>query len=76
MFNKKELIIVNSIEEEARIRGILRNNGIQVISDYPERFSFQPERSRIPRSGEYHNCIFYVKKKDYERALRILHENK
>lgn len=52
MFNRRELAVTHSIEEKARIRGLLRDNGIPATSDYPDRFSARPERSAVPCAGE------------------------
>lgn len=76
MFNKRELTVAHSVEEEARIRGLLRDHGIPTTSDYPDRFSTRPERSAVPRAGKQHTCVFYVKKKDYDRAVQLLHSGK
>lgn len=76
MFNRRELAVTHSIEEEARIRGLLRDNGIPATSDYPDRFSARPDRSAVPCAREQLTCVFYVKKKDYGRAVQILHSGK
>lgn len=76
MFNKRELAVTYSIEEEGQIRGLLRDHGIPTTSDYPDRLSTRPERSAVPRAGKQHTCVFYVKKKDYDRAVQLLHSGK
>ena len=74
MLFKKELTVTHSIEEEARVRGLLRDHGIRTFSDYPSTFSARPERSAVPRMGDRQTCIFYVKKGDYDRAVQVLYE--
>lgn len=77
MFGKRELIVTNSIEEEARVRYLLQSNGISSTSEYPNRSSsISPERYAAPRAGEVQTCVFYVKKKDYDRAVFALQEGK
>lgn len=75
-WGKKELTTTYSIEQEAHIRGLLRENGIPTFSEYPDRLSTRPERGYVPREGERHTCSIYVKKKDYDRAQELLAQAK
>ena len=78
IFNRKELAITYSVEEQARIRGILAANAI----DYDLKIKSNATRSIGARglaaqrfganpslSCEY---IFYVLKTDYERAADLI----
>ena len=77
MFGRRELIVVYSVEQEARVRYLLQSHGISSTSEYLNQgSSFSPERYTTPRIGERHVCIFYVKKKDYNHAVGVLHEGK
>lgn len=75
-WGKKELTTTYSVEQEARIRGLLRENEIPTFSEYPDRLSTRPERGYIPCEGERHTCTIYVKKKDYDRAQYLLEQAK
>ncbi len=76
MLFKKELTVTYSIQEEARIRGLLRENGIPTTSVYPDQLSARSERGYVPREGERRTCSIYVKKKDYDRAQYLLAQAK
>lgn len=75
-WGKKALTTTYSVEQEARIRGLLRENEIPTFSEYPDRLSTRPERGYIPCEGERHTCSIYVKKKDYDRAQYLLEQAK
>ena len=76
MLFKKELTVTYSIQEEARILGLLRENGIPTTSVYPDQLSARSERGYVPREGERRTCSIYVKKKDYDRAQYLLAQAK
>ena len=80
IFNRKEVLVTFDMKEQARVRGILANNGV----DYRIKTVNRMSPSAVPAGGrgrvgtvgqrpdttlEY---IFYVKKSDYEKALRLI----
>lgn len=72
MLFKKELTVTYSIEEEARIRGLLRENGIPTTSVYPDQLSACSERGYVPNESQRRTCSIYVRRKDYDRAQELL----
>ncbi len=78
IFNRKELAITYSMEEQARIRSILAANAIDYVLNVKDN-SMRGMGARRPavtqfgdhalRSCEY---IFYVLKTDYERASHLI----
>lgn len=78
VFNRAELYLTLSMPEQARITGILAENGIeyQVICRSHDSSSFMPdERGHRERHGvfgedmaHYYQYSVYVRRKDLERA--------
>ena len=81
--NKKELISVYSIKEQARIRDILASNGIDYEIKVINRKSPSPlgggTRATTGTYGEnldiMYQYVIYVNKKDIERAKQVINYN-
>ena len=76
MLFKKELTVTYSIEEVARIRGVLRENVISSSSVYADQLSARSERGYIPNESQRRTCSIYVRRKDYDRAQELLAQSK
>jgi hypothetical protein len=80
IFNRKELGIVFSMKEQTRIRETLSTNKIDYHIKTVNRMSSSPfSRGTRGRTGSYgqnmdvnYQYIFYVQKKDYDRAKRVI----
>ena len=82
LFNRKELLTTFSMEQQARVRDVLSANQI----DYTIKTVNRTSPSAIPttmgsrsRQGTFgintdaaYEYVFYVKKKDYEKALHLI----
>jgi hypothetical protein len=66
LFNRKELIITNSIEHIAKIRYALEANGV----DY--KIGTSNIGNYMGNSHSLYNNYIYVRKKDYEQAEIIM----
>lgn len=77
IFNRKELIITYSLEKQAKIRNLLSAHNIDyAISTLGNMIRNTTPSNldiRIDAPTEYK---IYVKKKDYEKAVHILNENR
>ena len=80
LFNRKELTVTFDMKEQARVRTLLAEEGIDYSVKTVSRMSPSPVSSgtRV-RTGTYGQTvdamieyIFYVKKTDYERAKGII----
>lgn len=80
MLNRKELCTVCKLEDQARIRNILADNGIDYTLNVVNRMSPSPldagTRTRTGTLGmdpdNMNEYRFYVKKDDYEKATFLL----
>ena len=80
IFNRKELCITYSLEEQANIRNILCENQIDYQIKTVNRRSPSPvaagTRARTGTFGENpglaYEYIIYVKKDDYEKASHVI----
>lgn len=80
MFNRKELLITYSSEEQARVRNILADNGIDYYTKTMNRMSPSPfaagMRARTGSFGIDHKAVYeyriFVKKEDFERACYLI----
>ena len=72
LFNRKELLLTASMEQQARVRDVLASNGIP----YRVRVKSNMSRSRtvIPgmRMDLMYQYYIYVKKADYEKAKYLI----
>lgn len=75
LFNRKELLITNSMEHQSRVRDALAANGI----DYQVRVKSNTgglSRSRTVMPGTRMELMYqyyiYVKRNDYEKAKYLL----
>lgn len=80
LFNRKELTVTFDLNEQARLRKVLAEEGIDYTVKTVNRLSASPfsAGSRV-RTGTYGQntdamteYIFYVKKMDYERAIYLI----
>lgn len=82
IFNRKELCIVFSMQEQASIRETLSVNSIEYYMKTVNRSSPSPlasgSRSRSGTFGQNmdlnYEYIFYVNKKDYEMAKYLINK--
>ena len=76
LFNRKQVRITQSVEEERRLTLLLERAGVETLS----------RSGSLTNPGRYHGVPgvkneyayeyrIYVKKADYDRAERILREN-
>lgn len=79
IFTKKELTITFSMKEQAEIRQLLEDNQIKYTYKIKNRNSASPFSSTRGRTGTLgqnkeiaNEYVFYVDKKDYEKAKDIL----
>ncbi len=80
ILNRKELVITFDIKEQARVRSILADHGIDYHIKTANRMSPSPVsagvRGRTGMFGQSHDAvleyIIYVKKDDYEKALHLI----
>lgn len=79
IFNRKELTITFSMEEQSKIRTKLQENNIDYKCKVTNRNSASPFSSMRSRTGSLgqkldtgYEYIFFVYKKDYDRAKSIL----
>ena len=72
LFNRKELLLTLSMEQQARVRDALAANGI----DYQVRVRSNGTRSRTVLPGMRLDAMYryyiYVKKEDYEKARHLV----
>ncbi|WP_304507422.1 hypothetical protein [Anaerotignum sp.] len=77
IFNRKELIITYSLEKEAKIRNLLSTHNIDytisTLGNMMRNITPSSLDIRIDVPTEYK---IYVKRKDYEKAVHILNENR
>lgn len=81
IFNRKELITTYEMKEQARIRTVLSQNGIDYKISTVNRKSPSPaasgSRARTGTLGENLNLAyeykFFVKKEDIEKAKEIIY---
>lgn len=80
IFNRKELCATFDMKEQARVRSLLADNGIDYAVKTVNRMSASPmaagERSRAGSYGQSMNAMYeyriFVRKADYERAKGLL----
>lgn len=80
ILNRKELIITFDMKEQARVRSILADHGIDYHIKTVNRMSPSPvsagARGRTGTFGQNHDTMLeymiYVKKDDYEKALHLI----
>ncbi len=79
IFNRKELISTFSMKAQSEIRGKLQNKGIKYKCKVVNRNSASPFSSSRARTGTLgqnvdrtYQYVFYVYKKDYDRARRAV----
>lgn len=80
VFNRKQLTVTFSMEEQNKIRNILSSNGIDYRVKTINRMSPSPfaagTRSRTGTFGQDLNTMYeyaiYVKKQDHDRALHLI----
>ena len=78
-FNRKELVLTFSMEEQARIRSILGVNGVAYYTKVVNHSSqgFGSRRTLMGTFGENqafaNQYIIYVHRKDYELAQHLVH---
>ncbi len=80
IFNRKELTVTYDMNEQARVRTLIAAEGIDYSVKTVNRLSASPisagSRNRTGTYGQNTESmieyIIYVKKVDYERALRLL----
>ena len=82
IFNRKELTVTFDLSEQARVRAILAGEGI----DYSVKTVNRLNASSFSGGSWGRTCtygqntdamieyIIYVKKSDYERALKVVHK--
>ena len=72
LFNRRELLLTNSVERQARVRDVLAANGIP----YRVKTSSNISRSRGVMPGMRMDMLYqyriYVKKDDYEKARHLI----
>jgi len=75
-FNRKELTMVNTMEQQAEIRDLLASHNIRYYIKVNNRFSHGSCRGRTGSFGismdAAYEYTFYVYKDDYEIAKAIL----
>lgn len=74
IFNRRELYITFRPEDYARVKDILRVNG---ISHYTKFHNQGTDRNRRSYAiGGNHSCQYtiYVHRDDYDRASRLIHQ--
>lgn len=79
-FNRKELCVVFGMQQQAELRKMLTENGIDYTIKTTNRMSASPvaegSRSRIGSYGQnmedMYEYKFYVHKSDYERASTLI----
>ena len=80
IFNRKELMVTFDLSEQARIRMLLAAEGIDYSVKTVNRLSSSPfsagSRSRTGTYGQNTEAMIeysiYVKKTDYERAVKVI----
>lgn len=78
IFNRKELSITYSLEKQWQIRSLLSAHKIEYVVSTMGNFWQSDSRGvgyKIPVRAQTEYKI-YVKKKDYEKALYLLDENR
>jgi hypothetical protein len=77
IFNRKELIITYSLEKETKIRSLLSAHNIDytisTLGNIMRNITPSHMNIRVDTPTEYR---IYVKKKDYEKAVHLLNENR
>lgn len=84
VFNRKELTVTYDMKEQARIRTLLAEGGIDYSVKTVNRLSASPfsvgSRARTGTYGQNTAAmieyIIYVKKADYERAKSAIHKER
>ncbi len=80
LFNRKELTVTFDLNEQARLRKVLAEDGIDYTVKTVNRLSASPfsAGSRV-RTGTYGQntevmieYVIYVKRADYDRALELI----
>ena len=82
IFNRKELTVTFDMNEQARVRTLLAEEGIDYSVKTVNRLSASPiaagSRSHTGTYGQNTDAmteyIIYVKRADYERAVYLLHK--
>lgn len=78
IFNRRELIITRSMEEQIRVRNKLNECGIdyRIKTNRGHSRSFASERAYTGSLGERQDAMYeyriFVKKEDYEKARRLI----
>lgn len=82
LLNRKELLSTYKIEEQAKVRDILSQNNVDYHVHVVNRKSPSPMNSGSRIAGTFgenlaqeYEYIFYVKKADYDEAMRVLKQN-
>lgn len=77
IFNRKELTITYSMEKEAKIRNLLSAHNIDysisTLGNMMQNMTPSRVGIRVDVPTEYR---IFVKKKDYEKAVHLLNENR
>ena len=72
LFNRREVLLTNSMERQARVRDLLAENGIPCQVRCRSNYS----RSRTVLPGTQPDALYryyiYVKKEDYEKAKALI----
>ena len=75
LFNRKELLLTTSLEQQAKVRDILAANGMECfVKAKCQVGGFSRSRSVVPgmRTEAMYQYYIYVKKTDYEKAKYLI----
>lgn len=76
IFNRKELFVTFSSEEQLRIRNILRDNNIEhYVKCQSRNFWNRGRTGSFGLNSEYlYDYKIYVRNKDYEKAIYLINK--
>ena len=75
IFNRKELLLTNNIQQQTKVQDILADNGIEYfVKAKSTAGGFSRSRTVLPgtRMEAVYQYYIYVKKQDYEKAKHLI----
>lgn len=75
LFNRKELLLTNHMEQQAKVQDILADNGIEYfVKTRSKAGGLSRSRTVLPgtRIEAMYQYYIYVKKEDYEKAKHLI----
>jgi len=77
IFNRAELLMTYNLSEQVRVRNILSDNNIEYITKTHCPTSGSNRRSSFALNMDYlYEYRIYVRKKDLDYALHLIHSSK